>query len=86
MKAGDEAFVSEVLHDLSQAVTALEVGLEIGLRQDKSVAEMRQRMRTLLGVAQSLHQNLLDLRAAQDGPSRNGDRTHCARRTCEIKS
>ena len=66
MKAGDEAFVSDVLHGLSQAVTALEVGLEIGLKQDKTAAELRQRMRTLLRVAQSLHQNLLDLRAGQE--------------------
>ena len=85
MKPEDAAFASDVVHGLSQAVTALEIGLEIGLRRDRTAAEMRQRMRTLLGVAQSLHRNLLELRAARDERSRNGKQTCCAGQPSETQ-
>jgi len=64
--AGENAFVSEVLHDLSQPLTALECGLELSLRQDKTVAELRNRMETLLEAAQLLRRRVLELRALQD--------------------
>ncbi len=58
--------MAEALHTLSQPLTALECGLELSLRQDKTVAEMRNRMEALREVAQTLHQRLLELRALQD--------------------
>src|SRR3974390_372449 len=63
---GENAFVSEVLHALSQPLTALECGLELSLRQDKTVAELRNRMETLLEAAQLLRRRVLELRALQD--------------------
>ncbi len=79
MKAGDSwaaegAFVAEALHALSQPLTALECGLELSLRQDKTVAEMRNRMEALRETAQTLHQRLLELRALQDAAAA-GDTT-----------
>lgn len=59
-------FVSEALHALSQPLTALECGLELSLRQDKTVAEIRNRMEALRETAQALHQRLLELRALHD--------------------
>ncbi len=85
MKAEDKAFVSDVVHGLSQAVTALEIGLEIGLRRDRTAAEMKRRMRTLLCVAQSLHRNLLELREARDERSRKGKQTCCAGQASETQ-
>src|SRR3974390_1021528 len=64
--AGENAFVSEVLHDLSQPLTALECGLELSLRQDKTVAEIPNGMDTLLEAAQLLRRRVLELRALQD--------------------
>jgi len=64
--SGENAFVSEVLHDLSQPLTALECGLELSLRQDKTVADLRNRMETLLEAAQLLRRRMLELRALQD--------------------
>jgi hypothetical protein len=60
------AFVSEVLHGLSQPLTALECGLELSLRQDSTVAELRNRMEALRGTVGALHQQLLELRALQN--------------------
>ena len=64
--AGENGFVAEVLHDLSQPLTALECGLELSLRQDKTVAELRNRMETLLEATQLLRRRMLELRALQD--------------------
>jgi signal transduction histidine kinase len=64
--AGEGAFVADALHALSQPVTALECGLELSLRQDETVAEMRNRMEALRETAQTLHRRLLELRALQD--------------------
>ncbi len=72
--AGEEAFVAEALHALSQPLTALECGLELSLRQDKTVAEMRNRMEALRETAQTLHWRLLELRALQDAAD-GGDTT-----------
>lgn len=64
--ARENAFVSEVLHDFSQPLTALECGLELSLRQDKTVAELHNRMETLLEAAQLLRRRMLEFRALQD--------------------
>ena len=66
LQAAKRAFVAEVLHDLSQPLTALECGLEVSLRQDKTVTELRNRMKVLLGIAQTLHQKLLEVRSRQE--------------------
>lgn len=63
---GENELLSEILHELSQPLTALECGVEMSLRQDKTVAKLRSRMQALLATAQCLHQRLLELRALQD--------------------
>ena len=60
--AGSSEFVSKVLHDLAQPLTALECGLELGLLQDKTAAEFRDRMQKLLEAAHVLHTRMLELR------------------------
>ena len=62
----DPELVSEIFHALSQPLTVLECGLEMSLRQDKTVAQLRKRMESLLAAAQVLHQRLLELRALRD--------------------
>ena len=69
---GDDLdLVSEVFHALSQPLTALEVGLEISLRQDKNVAHLRSRVKSALAIAQTMHQQLVELRT----------RTHASKAT-----
>lgn len=58
--------ISDLFHSLSQPLTALECGLEVSLRQDRSVAQLRARMASALETAQLLHQRLLEARALQD--------------------
>lgn len=58
--------VSEILHGLSQPLTALEVGLEVGLRNDRTAEEFRERMQKLLVIAQTLHGRLVELRTLRD--------------------
>jgi small-conductance mechanosensitive channel len=58
--------LSEIFHTLSQPLTALECGMELSLRQDKTVKQLRTRMQTLLEITQLLHQRLLELRALRD--------------------
>ena len=55
---GECQLMEGLLHALSQPLTALEVGLEISLRQDKDVAQLRLRVQSALKIAQSLHQKL----------------------------
>jgi len=55
-------FVSEVFHAISQPLTALEVGLEISLRQDKDVDQLRSRVESALKIARRLHERLVELR------------------------
>jgi hypothetical protein len=62
----DRAYVSEFFHSVSQPLTALQCGLELSLRQDKTVRQFRARLKTALGAAQLLHQKLLEARALQD--------------------
>jgi hypothetical protein len=57
---------SDIYHALSQPLTALECGLEVSLRQDNTVAELRARVASALETAQVLHQRLLEARALQD--------------------
>jgi hypothetical protein len=58
--------VSEILHALSQPITALECGLELSLRKDKTPAELRARLRSSLSTARLLHQRLVEFQILQD--------------------
>jgi hypothetical protein len=53
---------AEILHAMSQPLTALEIGLEISLRQDKDFAQMRSRLEAALEIAQTLHARMVELR------------------------
>ena len=62
----ERAFVSDLFHAISQPLTALECGLELSLRKDKSAAQLRARVETALVTAKLLHQRLLEARVLQD--------------------
>ena len=62
---GEAEWMAEVLHALSQPVTALECGLELSLRQDMSAEQLRARLVSLLEAAQLLHQRMMELGALQ---------------------
>ena len=66
MTAAESATIAEAMHALSQPLTALEIGLEVGLRQDRTVEQLRGRMENLLDVVQAMHRQLEELRAKQD--------------------
>jgi signal transduction histidine kinase len=59
-------WISKMLHALSQPITALECGLELSLRKDRTPAELRARLRASLGTARILHQRLLEFQVLQD--------------------
>ena len=63
---GDKRF-AEVLHGLSQPLTTLECGLELAIRHDTTLAQVRHRLKTLLEAAQLLHQRFLELRTLTGG-------------------
>jgi hypothetical protein len=63
---GDRELVSEVFHGMTQPLTALECGLELSLRYDKSSAQFRARVRAALESAQLLHQRVVELRSLLD--------------------
>lgn len=65
-RQSDRELASDLLHALSQPVTALECGLELALRQNGTVAQLRARLETLLSTAQLLHQRLIQVRALQE--------------------
>ena len=69
-----DELLSEILHGLSQPLTTMECGLEIALRQDKTVAQLQQRMGALLEAARVLHKRLLEVRALQEAGTA-GERT-----------
>lgn len=71
LRSEDES-LGEILHALSQPLTTLECGLELALRYDKTLAQVRHRLKVLLEAAQVMHQKLLamrDLAAVADGES-----------------
>lgn len=65
-RQSDRELASDLLHALSQPVTALECGLELALRQNGTVAQLRARLETLLSTARLLHQRLIQVRALQE--------------------
>ena len=58
--------VADLLHAMSQPITALECGLELSLRKDKTLVELRARLRASLFTARLLHQRLVEFRVLQD--------------------
>src|SRR5450755_1455042 len=62
----EREMVSELFHPISQPLTALECGLEVSLRRDKTAAQLRARVKTALVAAKLLHQRLLEARTLQD--------------------
>ncbi len=71
----ERAFASELFHSVSQPLTALECGLELSLRQDRTARQFRARLKTALQAAQLLHQRLLEARWLQDA-GEPGDTSH----------
>lgn len=67
--------VSELFHAISQPLTALECGLEVSLRRDKTATQLRARVKTALVAAKLLHQRLLEARVLQDA-GEPGDTSH----------
>ena len=59
-QCGECELAAEIFHSLSQPLTALEVGLELSLRQDSDVAQLRWRLELALEIAQTLHKRLLE--------------------------
>lgn len=67
--------VFALMHDLSQPLTSLECGLELGLRHDKTAADFRQRMRTLLELTRQLRHTLVVTRERlNDGGAEGSDK------------
>jgi signal transduction histidine kinase len=60
------ALVSEVFHNLSQPLTALHCELELALRRDRTVEELRGSIQSALEDAERLRQRLLLVRALSD--------------------
>jgi hypothetical protein len=59
-------FAGEILHALSQPVTALECGLELALCQKEKGAQLCARLESLLDSARLLHQRLTEVRALEE--------------------
>ena len=57
--------LAEIFHAMSQPLTTLECGLELAIRYDTTLVQVRHRLKVLLEAAQMLHQRLLELRAVQ---------------------
>ena len=50
---------------MSQPLTTLECGLELAIRYDTTLVQVRRRLKVLLETAQIFHLRLLELRAMQ---------------------
>ena len=64
--ASQSGFVSDVLHKLSQPLTALHCSLELSLASDQTAAEFRASVEAALLNAERLRQGLLLLRELSD--------------------
>jgi signal transduction histidine kinase len=62
IQAAQHSFVSEVFHNLSQPLTALQCSLELSLFRDQTLDELRASVETALQNAECLRQRLLLLR------------------------
>ena len=64
----DEELLHEIFHELSQPLTTLECGLELAIRYDTTLAQVRKRLKVLLEAANVMHQRLAALRVLQQEP------------------
>jgi hypothetical protein len=62
--------IADVFHAMSQPLTALEIGLELSLRQDNDAAQLRSRVQSALEIAQTLHQKLVEFRGVMEAERR----------------
>jgi K+-sensing histidine kinase KdpD len=62
----ENALISEVFHDLSQPLTALQCTLELSLVRDQTAEELRSSVQTALQSAERLRQRLVMVRALND--------------------
>ncbi len=60
------SFLSEIFHSLSQPLTALHCSLDLALRRDHTLDELRASVQSALEDAERLRQRLLLLRALSD--------------------
>ncbi len=66
VSANQSNFVSEVFHNLSQPLTALQCWLELSLVRDQTLDEFRASVEAALGNAQRLRQSLVLMRELSD--------------------
>lgn len=66
IRDGERALISEVFHNLSQPLTALQCSLELSLLRDESAEDLRKSVESALENAESLRQRLLLVRALND--------------------
>jgi signal transduction histidine kinase len=71
------AFISEIFHELSQPLTALQCRLELALRRDETTEQLRETIETALENAERMRQRLLLIRALNDAaePGNDSDTT-----------
>jgi signal transduction histidine kinase len=60
------AFISEVFHDLSQPLTALQCSLDLALRRDGTLEQLRASIQAALQDAERLRQRLILLRTLSE--------------------
>jgi len=65
-ESAEAAFISEVFHSLSQPLTALHCSLDLALRRDRTLKQLRASVQTALDNAERLRQRLLLVRALND--------------------
>jgi light-regulated signal transduction histidine kinase (bacteriophytochrome) len=63
---GESQLISEVFHDLSQPLTALQCTLELSLCRDHTAEELQASLQTALQNAERLRQRLVMIRALND--------------------
>ena len=62
----ESTLISEVFHSLSQPLTALHCSLDLALRRDRTLQQLRASVQTALDNAERLRQRLLLIRALND--------------------
>ncbi len=67
------SFVSEIFHELSQPLTAVQCRLELALRRDETVEQLRETIETVLENAERMRQRLLLLRSINDSTEAGND-------------
>ena len=65
-ESAEAALISEVFHSLSQPLTALHCSLDLALRRDRTLKQLRASVQIALDNAERLRQRLLLVRALND--------------------